>query len=662
MTFTGLLYDLLVAAGVLLAGLGLGWLALAWLRLREAGLLGLWLAWSAGLGLLAWLTMLLGLVGLLRAVLLAPLVLGLACVGAWALVSYAAQRRPKRHWQKTDWPSRLALLALAAFGLASLVWVLLAHSLLPPTDWDAIAYHLELPQLYLEAGRLTYVPYIVTSNWPLGFEMLFSLSLALGSDVAANLLMLGCTALVALGLLAAAQAVLGDGRIGVLAATLFLVVPLVKRLGGVAMIDVAMGLYVLGAAVAFVRWQERRQPAWLLLAGAFCGMAASSKLMGGGVALLFGVLFGWHAATQLWQRQQSKTSPEAAVANSATLAPGQLLQHALIFALAGLAIVGPWYLRSYLNTGNPIWPFGYHLFGGRDWDELGDEYHMQLLIDTWSEVVLARNPIGLLHSFWLILMRPETLGGYRGGLGRVLLLGGLATLALLPAAPRLVRQSLFVSGGFWLLWFFLVSHQVRYLLPVAPLLALASAWACWWALDRVRPRLLRTALLIAVALLPLSSWPWLDAGERGLLAARAPYLRGEQSREAYLEASIDAMPLFRYAEQLPNGSTLLLLPYENRSYYLRRPAIWGNLVAQRVVRFEQQASAEELLATLHQLGITHVIDNPSLVFTAPRYWQHDRNLQLELAARCGEPLFQHGVGQLYALRERCLAAAGGAGE
>lgn len=648
MTLAGLLHDLLATALILLAGLGLGRLCLAPLRLGEGGALGLWLAWAAGLGLLASMTLLVGAAGLLRLAVVAPLLAGLALVGAWALVvgmrrSIAAGALRLR---APGGPlTRGLAAALLLIGASSLVWVLLTHSLPPPTDWDAVAYHLALPKLYVAAGRLTYVPYIVTSNWPLGFEMHFALALLLRSEVAAHLTMLACTALIAAGLVAVGRRLFGDDRAGLIAAALFLTAPLVKRLGGVAMIDVAMGLYTLGAAVSLWRWQDERRRGWLILCGAFCGFAASTKLMGGGVAILFGLLFLWDLGGR-WRR--------------AGAPPRGWLADALALGLAGLAIVGPWYLRSYLNTGNPIWPFAYSVFGGRDWDQLGDEYHHQLLLETWAAVILPRNPIGLVQSLGLILMRPEDLGGYRGGLGWPLLAGAAAAAAMLPRAPRAVRESLFVAAGFWALWFFLVSHQVRYLLPVAPLLALAAGWACAQLLDLARPRAVRALLVAAVVAMALAGWPWRDAPERALLGSRVAYLRGAEGREQYLAARVDVLPLLEYANtSLPPGSRLLLVPYENRTYFLDIDYVWGHIISQRIIPFEQFARAEDLLEQLRALGVTHVLDDPSHEFTGPRYYAQDRALQLELQRRCGEPLFSSGDGVIYALVPCRPAAAGG---
>lgn len=642
------LYDLLVGAGVLLAGLGLGSLAARPLRLGEDGFFGLWLRWTLGLGLLSLLTLGIAAAGLLRVAVAAPLVGGLAAAGAVSLVRgvtsglAAGALRPYAMLSGVD---RLFVGLFLLMTAGSFVWILLTHSLLPPTDWDTISYHLALPKLYVEAGGLIYVGFMLHANWPMNMEMLFALALLLGSDVATHLAMLGFLALTAAGVLIAARRLLGDDKAGAIAVLLLLTVPMVKRLGGLAMIDVALGLYVLAAGLTFARWRETRAWRWLLLCGLFCGFAAGSKLMGGGFAILYGLLFLW---------DEAKRWLAARRAGAGWAFGASFVRHALVFGLAGLAAVGPWYLRSYVNTGNPIWPFAFNVFGGRDWDELGDEYNMQLMDERWAELQLPRTPIGLLQSYGYLLLRPDEISDFRGGLGYPLMAGALLAMLLIRWAPPIVRQSLFVCAGFWVLWFFLVSHQVRFLLPAMPLLALVTGWGVVWLLIRRRTPHVRAAAFAGLALVALLEWPWYYAPERALFQSRLPYLRGEESRQAYVDARVDVMPFVRFANaELPADARLLLLPFETRGYYLERDYLWGHPASQRLIRFEQHTSAEELLATLRGLGVTHLLEHTAFLYEDLRYWERDRALMLDLEARCATPFFTAERGAILALEERC---------
>ncbi|MCX7046758.1 MAG: hypothetical protein NTX50_14890, partial [Candidatus Sumerlaeota bacterium] len=72
------------------------------------------------------------------------------------------------------WASAL----LIAFGLL--------YALTPPIQSDGLRYHLAAPQEYLKARRIGYLPYSAFSNFPFLIEMLFTLALAAGSDLAAK--------------------------------------------------------------------------------------------------------------------------------------------------------------------------------------------------------------------------------------------------------------------------------------------------------------------------------------------------------------------------------------------------------------------------------------------------------------------------------------------
>ncbi|MEM8531895.1 MAG: hypothetical protein AAGF95_13700 [Chloroflexota bacterium] len=633
MTLFEALYACAVALWIFLAALGFGGLTLRLLRIEDRGLGWLWLATTCGLGLLSVSTLLLGLMGLLYAWLFAILLVPLGIVG----IAFIVQQRMIWEetgrwltWQQDEWPFRIGAYLLLLISVTTVLWIMLTHALMPPHDWDEVAYHMTLAKMYTDAQAIIYVPFIVPSNWPMNSQMLFVIGLLFGSDLAAHLITLGITVLVALGLLIIGRRYFDD-PVGIVAAAIFLTVPLVKRISGSALIDVTIGMYILAGLIALIQWQHTRRWTWLFLGGMFAGFAAGSKLMGGGFPILLGLIV---VAVELFRRPFHF---------------GSVIRSGVIFGMAGLLVAGPWYGRSFLFTGNPIWPFAYHVFGGRDWDLLGDEYHMSLLIDVWS-VYIPRTLVGLFQSFVYMFLRPEEMGGYRAGLGIIAPFGALLALLAVWRAPRFLQQSLFVCFGFYLLWFALVSHQLRYLLPIVPLMALASAYLIIRFYERVRSQPLQILLMGVLIGLLLQQWPWVRADERALFASRTSYLTGELSRDDWLDTQIDVMPLFRYANsELPESAKVLLLPYENRTYYLDRDYIWGHPISQRVIQFERFETVGELETHLRQKGITHVIHSPSWMFDGIRYWDHIYGLMVSLRDECGEPLVQTDEAILYKL-------------
>ena len=633
MNIAALFYDFAVALLVFLSSLGFGHLVFRLLRIQGPDMERLWLASICGLGLLSMGTLLLGMAHLLYGALFWMLLVPLAFIGIWEI---HRQKKGLRlllrwlAWQQVKWPFRILIYVLILLSASTVCWILLTHAFMPPHEWDEIAYHLTLPKLYVQAHKITYVPFIVHSNWPMNSEMLFIVSLLLGSDVAPHLIMLGIGLLTTCGLLIVAHRHFDD-RVGVIAVVLFLTVPLVKRLTGTGLIDIVPGLFVIASLMTFNRWCQERQWPWLALCGACCGFTAGSKLMGGAFPLLFGIL----VMIQEFRQRPWRLGP--------------IFRYGLLFGTAGLLVAGPWYGRSLLWTGNPIWPIAYRIFGGLHWDALGDEYLLQALHDIFV-VRIPRTPAGLIQSFFFMLTRPADLGEYQGGIGVAVPLGALLVGLWIRRIPPILRQGLFIGGGFYLLWFVLVSHQLRFLLPIVPLLSLAAAYLFVAVYDRLNHPLLRLALVCGLVFLLLRDWPWASAADRGLLAARRPYLQGQVTREDWLNTRIDILPVFRFADRhLPNNAKLLLLPYENRTYYLDRDYVWGNPISQRMLPFERFDNPIELAVALRKMGITHIIENPAWLSEKLRYWKHDRALMLDLYDQCAQPIYRQGRAVLFRL-------------
>jgi 4-amino-4-deoxy-L-arabinose transferase-like glycosyltransferase len=633
-SLTGLLFLLCLLVGA--AGWGrlcLGLLRAVFGRGNGAfpgGALERWyLAPIVGLGLMSLFTLFAGLAGLLYP----ALAWGLALAGAagllWRWPAVGDVPGVEAHVARSvvDKALPVALIVLAA---GSLVYMLFVHALVPPHEWDEISYHMALSKIYVRSHRIVYVPYIVHSNWPMNTEMVFALGLLMGSEMTAHLLTWWMTAWSAWGLYLIGRRFLSRG-VGLLAAALYLTVPLVKRLSGTGLIDVSLVFYATAAVLSYASYCRARGAAWAGLAGLLCGFSAGSKLMGAGIALIVGMLIALDALHM----------PRLSIRRvSGSLA---------LFGAIGLLMVAPWYARSYAFTGNPLWPFLYGVFGGRNWDWLGDAYHMESLTGIWT----AELPVslrGVLLSFWYLFTRPEALGGYSGGLGQVLLV--LAALGVVFAfrGPRLIRELALGVAIYYAAWFFLVSHQVRFLFPILPALVLIGAFAFYDVRRWVPWVPVQWATAIALLFFLGSDFPWIQAPERALFASRLPYATGQRSAHAFLEQQIDVLPAMEYANaQLPKDAVVLLLPYETRGYYLDRSYVWGHPISQRIIKFETYDDPVALAEHLRELRITHILDNTAWVYTGLQHWEHDRALMLTLEQQCGRELGHWNETSLYEL-------------
>jgi hypothetical protein len=453
-----------------------------------------------------------------------------------------------------------------------------------------------------------------------------------GADIAPHLIMLAMTILILFGLVYFGYK-FADVYVGLVAAALFITIPLTKRLAGTGLIDVSMGLYGIAALVSLEQWRSSKKKFWLVLCGLNTGFIAGTKLSGAAFILIFGIIILW---VYLSVDQINKQA---------------LIQSSIAFGLSAILVVLPWYARSILFTGNPIYPFGYSIFDGHNWDALGDEYHSKMQMALFSPD-LPRNMIGLAKTLGFMLVQPHTLGGYIGGLGVIIPLCFFIGIFFLRSAPRWIKTNTIVGVFFFIAWFIFASLQLRYLLPIAPLMAWSSAYLIMRFYRMNSLRRVRILILLVLSFAILIDWPWIKINEVGLFIKRFPYITGQITREQWLESQMDIYPVFKYANNyLSEKSKILLLPFENRGYYIDLSYFWGHPMSQRVIKFETFQDPVMLANLLQEMKITHIIDNPNLVVSEIRYWEHDRSLMLELERNCCETIYQQNNITIYKLME-----------
>ncbi len=520
-------------------------------------------------------------------------------------------------WTVTEW----FLLAVMA---ASLAYSLLTWALVPPLAWDEVSYHLPIPQIYIQAGGFVPIPTIVHSNWPAGMEMLNSLALLMGSEILPHLTVMVMVVLTALGLARFARQHF-DRKTGWLAAALYLTMPMVGYLAGVALIEGALGFFGFLALWSGYEWLQSQSWRDLVLAGILGGLAASIKLTGAALPLTVGAVgFLW-----LMFRDRRKVGHH-------------IVQSAAYGALA-LAVVAPWYFKSAIYTGNPVWPFLYSLFGGRYWDAVGDQLHT-----TWlHRPNLDPTPWNYVTGFWHLTVQAERFGGMRLG---------AAMIALAPLSALFWKEKNWLLGYLgatgaivYTIWFF-TTHQTRFLMGVVPALVLLAAYAFarllrrwsspWAALGR------GAMLLYLVALLP-----FFHADSRDHISARWPYVVGQMSRQEFLTQEVDGYSAFQFVnEHISQDAKVLLAPWETRGYYLERDYVWANPISQRVIRWDQFDDAAALAGFLHSMGVTHVFWNDNMIISGVANEEHTTELFNRLLSGYGTTIYDKDGYTVYELR------------
>ena len=447
---------LLLAIGIA----GLLWVcwAAGVLATRGLGLRGPWWfhlgAGQAALGTLwTWLI----LAGVFRAPLVAATLLTCGIVGTWITF-----RSRTRSFPTEDPPDRLP--AERRAGVLERAMLFLVFGLLvlvacyPYQGSDFLSYQLPMAQGYAEQGQWVWFDHLRFPTFPPLMNGWFAVALMLGGRWQIPLAQL--SALLPLLVLCAALVRLTrdtepDAR-PTWALALFLGSPAVAWAGMHAYVDGAMALFMVMATWCVLRFARHagfdddllRDPGsaapswrWLVAAGALVGAAMNTKYLGAAFVPLLGawLLLNW------W-----KTEPAVDRRVSSLLLAG------LAFCGSAFVTAAPWYLATWIQTGNPLFPFAQSIFGPNPWG-----WMMAPLQQVQSRPAeLLGSPLtwdGL--SPWLFLTTIVAIWSW--------LRRGLRTTT----ARGLM---LFVGVGYLLLWF-LMPDDRRYLLPSLALLSVAGA-------------------------------------------------------------------------------------------------------------------------------------------------------------------------------------------
>ncbi|GEM_PF-654072 len=499
-------------------------------------------------------------------------------------------------------------LYLAAMGVS--LFLALVSALAPVTSWDATVAHIALPQAYAREGCLRLFEGNAYSAYPHFVHSVFAYAFFESGEVGVTLLnwgfgVLGCAALFVLG-----NRIEGR-RCGLIAAAMYAVAPILMDQVG-ASLDLAFGAVSLGALAAFITWYENERDEWLalaaLLAGSSCGIRHTGYIVC--VLLALGAL---------------------------TVPSSDRREAVQRFGWLALLAASPWLLRSFLLTGNPVYPFF------SSWLSANGVPAEETATFGSHSSIRGLDLKALVMFPWNLIMRPTWYDGWSRSPGGLLLFLGVPGLFVgNKRVPWLAAYS--IGGGFC---FFFFQQSARYLLPFfLPMMVVAGVAACrlpvfcvppetlrhasngrsdgtasgWWpmlvrALRRaVFPPYQAANFLLgkAIPLLLVAAFAYGLAFQFAAMYFKIPVVIGLEEREAYLDRRVERHAAFRWAnEHLANAGTILTL--DPRAYYLKIPS-YQNYEA---LKFLSGKRLGEQLQWLDERGITHVLIPKTYVDETP---------------------------------------------
>lgn len=568
------------------------------LEVGEEGGFGHALSFALGWGTTATAIFLVGVAGFLNRLSLGLILLAAAAAGIFGLKGLRSPRfkswdEDPKVWWKTV---LIGVFAFAAFHAA-------VNALAPETAWDALAYHLAIPKIYLAWGRVQEISWLVHSHWPHLADLFYALPLAFGLEGTGALTHAAATAVLAASVFFVAREELGETQAW-LAAAAAAFAPVALQFAGSSHSDGFAAMLHFLAAVLVWRWDARGGRGRLIAAGLLAGFCAATKLY---TALTPLTLAAWI----LWRRRREGLKPAA------------------IFLLCAFALAAPWYLKSWVGAGNPVWPWFYGLFGGK----FGPEAVVRASGHGWSLGRMPRDFVFLGAPFTLI---PLMVFALRRAWKREKP-PAFVVFLLLPAIPYTLF--LFKSTALW-----------RYLWPVYPAFAMMIAWSC---LEDLSKRSLFRYFAMAVIAWGFMGPITISQNNQlfpvlGVRSARRPQ---ERSREVYLGWGLDYYDFYRRVNARADIKRLLLFR-EIRGYHLDVPYLWGDPLNQGLIRYDRMKDGEALARRLGALGVSHVLineGNKTYAVSADYYTPKILEMMADLLSAYGTRADQKGPIVLYAL-------------
>jgi 4-amino-4-deoxy-L-arabinose transferase-like glycosyltransferase len=601
------LFDLLLASGLALLSFGVGRYVCERLAVEFSGVAEE-LAFSVlmGAGVIGAGVMALGLVGLLKAATVAPLLF------IFLLLSIRQRGKLKALLSRgmnelTDAKWLIAVALLFALWIASP----LLRAATPPYSPDEGIYHLAIPKLFVEQNRIFPTYDNFSGNLPMLIHMHYAICLMARAEIAAKLFSLLLAVNTAVILYAFGKRFFGRVT-GLFAFFSFFAAGIVVEVAVTTRIDVTLAGMLFGTTYALIVWLEKHSDGWLYIAGIFAGFSLSIKYSAAIWLLLLGIMF----MVESLRRKLPVSS---------------IVKKGFCFVIIALAVSSPWYIKNAIWFHNPVYPFftgeaAEYEAGKIRYFNLEDEQRIARHFERAQKEIpeplkeqertlanaasrrLERHPF----RFWEYFTKPDNYG---------------------MAEPRQTPNYLFLIAPLflllrrqrWLLWllclsvafFFLTAASTwlaRYFLPVYPPLTVLTAHT----LNELAVRfgrfryagLASASLVLSIALAVVLGKNDQEIKEKGIIS----YLTGSQSRSNFLSSTLSSyLPAELINNYLPAGSKALLIG-EQLSYEIRRPCVmdagWDAVEWRRLLAHQQ--TLDEVHQSLKKRGVAFIVYQPSL--------------------------------------------------
>lgn len=347
------------------------------------------------------------------------------------------------------------LFLLLLIGIQSAVN--LVGALGPELGFDALWYHLTLPKLYLDNHTIFHIPggLFYYSDMPKLLEMIYTGVLSFHIAFLPKIIHFLFGVLVEITLYKVARRWLSP--IMSLLTVLVFSSNLVFGWESIsAYVDLGRTFFELLAMWAFLLWEEKKESKWFYYSAIMVGFSITSKV------IAFSSLFIFLLLTYAVGKRKSY--------------PLQLtIKWIFSYALVAILIPLPWFIFSFVHTGNPLYPLFSSMLGNAGsagWQLLSPIY---MISTFWTLFSHSADPL----SPWYLMLLPLVILAYKKTESsfKILYLYAILALFFWYITPN-------TGGG-------------RFILPYLPILSLISVYSLIMVKGRQKQLLIVLAILLA---------------------------------------------------------------------------------------------------------------------------------------------------------------------
>jgi hypothetical protein len=497
--------------------------------------------------------------------------------------------------------SESTLLDKILFGVICIpVLLALINSLAPPTAKDTLLYHFAVPKQFLLQGTNVAIDGNIASFLALGTEMHSVWAMSIGSffsqrsgEAAAGALIFSFFPLL-LAMIYGWTSELGLSKNWRITAVLmFATIPTAFHVAANSYIDLSLAMYITLAIYSLGNWWKTQERVWLSCIAVFLGFALATKL----TALFVFVAF---ALIILLRAREAK--------NDESANPNKIFGNGFLALIIGGILASPWYIKTWINTGSPIFPFYMNLLKGtaNGWD-IERSSLFQLVNTQYGGANKTIFDYLLTPLKISIFAKPEEAAFYDGIIG----VGFLIGLPILIWAiwkfsiPSEIKIGLAVCLIIFLFWLF-SSEQLRYLLPIFPMLAIGICFAGRELSEKLKfsENSLQIPLRIACAFGLIISATWFFHKN----PLRVVF--GGETKDEYLSRNVDYYPYYKILNnETPDNSKVWLINMRRDSYNIERPYFSDYMFEDWTLKklVAESKTADEVRKKAKEMGVNYVL-------------------------------------------------------